>query len=173
MNNLDKFVDTRLTLCFKPHLLWNLTKLVRLPKNSYLTQFSWISVPSWERKRKSHRFFLSKTHWLLILSLPATATDLSHFGSWELDLGTIRLRVLKAQPDRNVGCTPCAVSVLIGWAFLWLSLVVPLDLGRVGPFAHSLGTLLRIQQVFPYCQDIYHLSQLKPDKILEKIFFLI
>lgn len=73
MNNLDKFIDTRLTLCFKPHLFWSLTKLVRLPKNSYHTQFSWISVPGWERKRKSHSFFLSKPHWLLIPSLPATA----------------------------------------------------------------------------------------------------
>lgn len=173
MNNLDKFVDSSLTLCFKPHLLWSLTKLVKMAEE-FLPDSVLLDLSTQLRKRKSHSFFPSKPHWLLILSLPATATDfLSHFRFWELGLETIRLRVLKTWPVRNVGCTPGAVNVLIGWAFLWLSLDVALDLGRVGAFAHSLGTLLRIQQVFHYCQEYLPFVSTETWQDIRKNLFLI
>ena len=70
---------------------------------------------------------------------------------------------------------PLAASVLLtvasaqgNYVFLWLPLDVALDLGRVGSFAHSLGTPLESNRLFSTARNIYCLSRLKPDKIFEK-----
>lgn len=155
INNLDKFVDSSLTLCFTPHLLWSLTKLVKTAEE-FLPDSVLLDLSTQLRKKEEISQFLPFQAPLVIDPFSSSNSywlRLSHFRFWELGLETIRLRVLKTWLVRNVGCTPGAVNVLIGWAFLWLSLDVALDLGRVGAFAHSLGTLLRIQQVFHYCQE--------------------
>lgn len=75
-------------------------------------------------------------------------------------------------------CTPFAVRVLLSvtssqenCVFLWLSLGVALDLGRVVFFAPSLRTPLGSMVLLNTAGNIYCLSQLRPDMVFERIFF--
>lgn len=56
--------------------------------------------------------------------------------------------------------------------FFWLFLGVTLDLGRVVSFVPSLWMPLASMGLFNIARNIYCLSQLKLDKIFERLFFL-
>lgn len=57
MNNLDKFVDSSLTLCFKPHLLWSLTKLVKMAEE-FLPDSVLLDLSTQLRKKEEISQFL-------------------------------------------------------------------------------------------------------------------
>lgn len=78
-----------------------------------------------------------------------------------------------------MSCTPFVANVLVIIAssqgnclsLFGLSLGVALDLGRVISFVPSLGIPLVCNGLFNNARNIYCLSQLIPEKILERIFF--
>ena len=100
---------------------------------------------------------------------------LGHTGCWVLTYAGssgIRSGAPTAWLDRNAGCTPFASRVLptvassggLAWVCLLLSLGVALDLWRV------VGMQFSSMCLFSTTRYICYLYQLKPDKILERIF---
>lgn len=121
------------------------------------------------------------THWLSILSLLGTAAAFSFVSFCVLRtwLGTCQVWAPKIWLFRNAACTPFAPVVLLAVAssqenclsLFWLSLRVPLDLGRVISVAPFLRTPLKSKGLFNMVRSIYSLSQLKPDKTFKRIVF--
>ena len=184
-------VDARAALS-KPHASracsWDPRKTARsLRKGRILTSLSspesLCSGQVREEGKILHCPFLSKSRRLGLCPLSAKdsycPSSLSHFVSWELGLAAVRLEAPKVRPDRNVGCAPFVASNLLccqlseqlclSLSFLWLSLGVALDPGRVVSFACFWGTPLASMGLFSTARNTYCLSKLKTDNIFERI----
>lgn len=125
-------------------------------------------------------FRLLICHTSLLFQGQLLPSYLSYFLYWKLGLTAVRWEEPKICQNKTMDRTVSVASILLMAATsqgtclrlssFWLSLEMPLNLGRVVSFAPPLGRSIVSKGLLVTCRSIYCLSSLKLDNICENIF---